>query len=121
VERLWTPLIEASYKLNATRLNLLDLSSLDSIHIAELIRLDPVNCALYYNHCTKVFRKLLQKESSIIGEVVDFFFVTEFQHHGSEHEHALIWIKNAPKFKTNSTQVIEQFVDKYITTNSFIA
>jgi hypothetical protein len=49
----------------------------------------------------------LQKESSIIGEVVDFFFVTEFQHSGSEHEHAFIWIKNAPKFKTHFAKDIE--------------
>jgi hypothetical protein len=32
-----------------------------------------VTCALYYNHFIKAFRKLLQKESSIIGEVVDYF------------------------------------------------
>jgi hypothetical protein len=116
-ERLWTPLIEALYKLNAKQLNLPELNSLDSIHIAELIHSDPVTCALYYNHCTNVFRKFLHKEPSITYEVVDFFFVTEFQHRGSEHEHALIWIKNAPNFKTNSTQDIEKFVDKYITTD----
>jgi hypothetical protein len=117
VERLWTPLIEALYKLNAKQLNLPDFNNLDSTHIAELIRSDPVTCALYYKHCTDAFRKLLQKESSIIGEVVDFFFVTEFQHRGSEHEHALIWIKNAPNFKTHSAKDIEQFMEKYITTN----
>jgi hypothetical protein len=116
-ERLWTPLIEALYKLNAKQLNLPDFNNLDSTHIAELIRSDPVTCALYYKHRTDAFRKLLQKESSIIGEVVDFFFVTEFQHRGSEHEHALIWIKNAPNFKTHSAKDIEQFMEKYITTN----
>jgi hypothetical protein len=88
-------------------LNLRDFTSLDSTHIAELIRSDPVTCALYCKHRTDTFRKLLQKESSIIGEVVDFFFVTEFQHSGSEHEHAFIWIKNAPKFKTHFAKDIE--------------
>jgi hypothetical protein len=112
-KQLWTPLIEALYKLNATRLNLPNLNSLDSIYIAELIRLDLVACTLYYNHRTKAFFKLLQKESFIILEVVDFFFISEFQHRESEREHALIWIKNAPKFKTNYTQEIEQFDDKY--------
>jgi hypothetical protein len=38
VEQLWTPLIEALYKLNKTQLNLPDLNSLDYTHIAELIR-----------------------------------------------------------------------------------
>ena len=78
-ERLWTPLIEALYKLNATRLNLPDFNSLESVHIVELIRSNPMTCALYYNHRTKAFRELLQKESSILGEVLDFF-VTKFQH-----------------------------------------
>jgi hypothetical protein len=72
---------------------------------------------LYYNHRTKAFRELLQKESCILGEVVDFFFVTKFQHRGSEHEHALIWIKNAPKFRVNSKEEIENFVEKYISTD----
>jgi hypothetical protein len=118
---LWTPLIEALYKLNAKRLNLPNFTSLDSTHIAELIRSDPVTCALYYKHRMDAFRKLLQKESSIIGEIVDFFFVTEFQHHGSELEHTLIWIKNVPNFKTHSAKNIEQFFDKYITTNKALS
>ena len=116
-ERLWNPLIEALYKLNATRLNLPNLKDLDSTHIAKLIRCDPVTCALYYNHRTKAFRELLLKEYSFLGEVLDFFFITEFQLRGSAHEHALIWIKNAPVFKLNSRQEIKEFVDQYITTD----
>lgn len=58
-ERLWTPLIEALYKLNAAILNLPDLNCSESIHIAKLIRSDPVTCALYYNQQTKGFRELL--------------------------------------------------------------
>lgn len=116
-ERLWTPLIEALYKLNSKRLNLPPFDSLESIHIAELIRSDPVTCALYYNNRTKAFRDLLIKESSILGEVLDFFFITEFQHRGSEHEHAVIWVKNAPQFRNNSNKEIESFVDKYISSD----
>ena len=85
-------------------MNLPDFISLDSTHIVELIRLDPVTYALYYKHRMDTFHKLLQKGSSIRGEVVDFFFVTKFQHSGSEHEHSFIWIKNAPKFKTDSAK-----------------
>jgi hypothetical protein len=83
-------LIEALYKLNAKQLNLPDFTNLDSTHIAKLISSDTVTCALYYKHRMDAFRKLLQKESSIIGEVVDFFFVTKFQYRGSEYEHAFI-------------------------------
>jgi hypothetical protein len=117
IKQLGLPLIEALYELNAIRLNLLDLNNLDSICIAELIRSNIVICALYYNCLIKAFCKLLKKGSSIISEVVDFFLITKIQNRGSEHEHAFIWIKNAPKFKTSSTQEIEKIVDKYITKN----
>jgi len=92
VERLWTPLIQALFKLNVKHLNLPDFNSLEFIHIAELIRFDLVTCALYYNNRTAAFQKLIKKESSIIGEVVDIFFIKEFHHRGNEHEHAVIWL-----------------------------
>jgi len=110
--RLWTPLIQTLYKLNAKHLNLLDFNFLESTHIAELVRSDPVTCALYYNNRTRAFRKLIKKEISIIGEVVDFFFITDFQHKSSEHDHAVIWIKNAPKYKINSNEEVIAFVDQ---------
>ena len=32
-----------------------------------------------------------------MGKVIDFFFVTEFQARGNEHDHAVIWIKKRSK------------------------
>ena len=94
-----------------------DFFSRESTHIAELIRSDPITCALYYNHRLLEFRKLLIKEASIMGKVIDFFFVTEFQARGNEHDHAVIWIKNVPKFQISSNKEIEDFVDKYISSD----
>ncbi len=53
----------------------------------------------------------------IIGEVLDFFFIVEFQHRGSKHEYEIMWIKNAPKYKINFNEEIITFVDEYITSN----
>jgi hypothetical protein len=60
-KHLWTPLIEALYKLNATQLNLLDLNSLDSNNIAKLIRLDPVTCAIVLQSLYKSFLQITSK------------------------------------------------------------
>jgi hypothetical protein len=46
----------------------------------------------------------------------DFFFVIKFQNHGSEHDQGLLWVANAPNpHGLDSNQIIEFFVDKYIT------
>jgi hypothetical protein len=41
-------------------------------------------------------------------------FVTKFQNHCNEHEHHLLWIKDAPMYGINTNEEIEKFVDKYI-------
>ena len=44
-----------------------------------------------------------------------FFYRVEFQQRGSRHNHALLWIKNAPQFEVDSNDKIVEFVDKYLT------
>ncbi len=51
---------------------------------------------------------------SIFGPLLDFFFVTKFQSHGSQHDHELLWVANAPIYGLDSNNAIENFVDKYI-------
>jgi len=64
-----------------------------------------------------VFCTLFNKDPSIFGQMCDFFFVIEFQNCGSEHEHGLLWIKNAPIYGINTIEEIKIFVDKYISCN----
>lgn len=59
-KRLWTPFLKALYELNAHALKLPNFFSLECTHIALLIRSDSVTCALYYNHLSIEFRKLLE-------------------------------------------------------------
>jgi hypothetical protein len=117
-EKLWEPLIKALHSLHSKRLNMLDnFEDLQPTHIAELICTDPITCARYYDHRTSEFRKLIMKDSTFFGEVQDFFFVTEFQNRGSEHDHGLIWIKNAPIYGINTNVEIEAFIDRYISSD----
>jgi hypothetical protein len=53
------------------------------------------------------------------GKISDYFFVTEFQNRGNEHDHALLWIEGAPVYGADKNSEIKQFVDKYITCNTY--
>jgi hypothetical protein len=54
------------------------------------------------------------KNNSVFGHLLDFFFLIEFQSHGSQHDHGLLWVANAPIYGLDSNNAIENFVDKYI-------
>jgi hypothetical protein len=88
--------------------------------ISELVRMDPVTCARYYDKRMSWFRKLLKKCNSLFGQLEDYFFITEFQSGGYPHDHGLLWIANAPRYGTHSNEEIENFIDKYLTTDRFI-
>jgi len=45
------------------------------------------------------------------------FFVNEFQNHGNEHDHGLLWIKSAPIYGMHTNEKIEKFVDMYISSD----
>jgi len=36
----------------------------------------------------------------------------------SEHDHGLLWVKYGPMYSVNNNEIIEQFVDKYVTCNN---
>jgi hypothetical protein len=91
------PFIKALDTLHAKKLNLPNkIEDLQSINIIELIHNDLITCAIYYDHKTSCFLTLFNKNPSIFGQVCDIFFVIEFQNHGSEQDHGLLWIKDAP-------------------------
>jgi hypothetical protein len=54
------------------------------------------------------------KDNSILGHLLDLFFVTKFLSCGSKHDHGLLWVANAPIYGLDSNNAIENFVDKYI-------
>ena len=68
-------------------------------------------------HRFQALKKLLKTDSSIIGQVQDYYFVIKFQSRGSQHNHGLIWIKSAPTFDEHNDLDIIQFIDQHISTN----
>jgi hypothetical protein len=61
---------------------------------------------------------LICHDETFFGKISDYFFVTEFQNRGNEHDHTLLWIEGAPIYGVDNNSDIEQFVDKYITCNT---
>jgi hypothetical protein len=41
------------------------------------------------------------------GHISNFYFVTEFQNHGNEHNHGLLWIKDAPMYGVHTNEKIK--------------
>jgi hypothetical protein len=52
-------------------------------HIANLIQSNPITCVPYNGHHMKCFRKLRMKDDISLKPLLDTFFVTKFQDHGS--------------------------------------
>jgi hypothetical protein len=66
--------------------------------MVELIRIDPITCVKHHDYKTFCFYKLIAKDQYLFGYIYIFiylfiYFVTEFQNHGNEHDHGLLWIK----------------------------
>ncbi len=49
-----------------------------------------------------------------LGIYIYFKIVIEFQNCESEHNHGLLWIKNAPMYGVHTNEEIEQFIEMYI-------
>jgi hypothetical protein len=60
------------------------------------------------------FCTLCIKDNLIFGHLLNFFFVTKFQSHESQHDHEFLWVANAPIYGLDSNNAIESFADKYI-------
>jgi hypothetical protein len=58
--------------------------------------------------------------NTLFGQVEDIFFVIKFQVRKNEHDHGLLWVKDAPKYGINNNYEIESFVDMYIICNKFL-
>ncbi len=79
-----------------------------------MIHNDLITCARYYDHKTLyVFAHYSTKTHLFLDKCV-IFLVIKFQNSGSEPDHGLLWIKDAPIYGINTNEEIENFVNKYI-------
>ncbi len=60
----------------------------------------------------------MKATNMLFGEF--FFFLIEFQTCGLPYGHGLLWIENVPHFDVSSNEVIENFINKYLTMDETI-
>ena len=77
-----------------------------------------MTCTCYYRHRINALRQLICHDETFFRKISDYFFVTEFQNRGNEHDHTLLWIEGAPVYGADKNSEIKQFVKKYITCNT---
>jgi len=63
---------------------------------------------------------LITKKNELFGQVQDYFFITEFQHRGTEHDHGLLWIQNVSIYQKSLNVDVIGFIDQYLTCDSTI-
>ena len=49
-------------------------------------------------------RQLICHDDKYCGNIKDYFYLTEFKNRGSEHDHGLLWIKDALVYGTNTNE-----------------
>jgi len=89
----------------------------------DLIRNDPVTCVRYFEHRLKCLWEILSAPCGPFQgyELEDKYVRVEFQIRGSPHIHALLWLKNAPKYEKEKPESVERctkFIDKLVSVSS---
>jgi hypothetical protein len=49
----------------------------------------------------------LSQNIIIFLDIFLIFYIIKFQNHGSEHDHGIVWIKNAPIYGVHTNEQIE--------------
>ena len=114
-EHRWSQLVTTLSKLYNNRKNRKHIETIEECDIDYIVRKDTVTCTRDYRHRINAIKRLICQDETFFGKILDYYFVTEFQNRGSEHDHGLLWIEDAPIYGKNNNLEIENFVDKYIT------
>ena len=117
-EHRWKPLVDTLVTLFRNKENKNAIDILEDDDIDYLIRKYPVTCSQYYRHRINAIKRLISQDTTFFGKISNYYFVTKFQNRGTEHEHGLLWIENAPIYGKESNSEIEKFLDNYITCNT---
>ena len=115
VEHRWKPLVDTLITLFRNKASKNDIDTLEYDDIDYLIRKYPVTCRQYYRHKINVVKRMICHDTTFFGKISYYYFITEFQNRGTEHEHGLLWIENALIYGKQRNLEIEKFLDNYIT------
>jgi Helitron helicase-like domain at N-terminus len=122
-ETHWTELLMILKKVvDHKEISEQEAKDMEFMEKARLIRTDPITCALYFDHR---FKELVKTWNSDDGpfksyRIVRHYYRIEFQHRGSPHVHMILWLDDAPQYRTDnpdSNKNIVDFIDSIITTN----
>ena len=69
---------------------------------------------MFYNRVKSFIKDVIRSPANPIGEIVDYYYRTEFQQRGWPHIHMVVWIKHAPILDEDGDDEVIEFVDKYI-------
>ena len=112
----WPEVIQIIARQYGTILTDEQVSNLSWEEKCSWLRRNPVTAARHFQYRLDLFwNDFLKSKAMPIGEVVDFMIRIEFQARGSPHAHTIVWIKDAPKFGTDSVEDVVEFIDKYQT------
>jgi hypothetical protein len=118
-ENHWKPLTNALKHMKENNKPTIE-NDIEEIEVETLIRNDRVTCVRYYKNKINYLRQLISHDYKYYGELKVHFFVTKFQKRGSQHDHALLWIKDAPIYGRNTNVEIKYCVDRYLSCDSRI-
>jgi hypothetical protein len=68
----------------------------------------------------KCFHKLLQSTNILFRQVQNYISLTKLKAWGSEDDHELLWIEDAPICAISSNDEIQPFINIYIACDKFL-
>ena len=82
----------------------------------KIINSNPVTACRMFEERVRLFiRDVLLSSLNPIGNIIDYFYRVEFQSRGWPHIHCLFWIKDAPTFSEEGSNVnFIKMIDNYV-------
>ena len=71
-------------------------------------------------HRISSLHSLIIKNDELFFHVQDYFFITELQSRGTNHDHEFLHIQDAPIYQNSPNADVMDFIDHYLTSNSTI-
>lgn len=62
----------------------------EDCNIDYMIRKNVMTCSNYYRHRINALKQMISQDKTFFGSRVYYYFITEFQTRGSEHEHGFL-------------------------------
>ena len=95
-----------------------EFAGMSHVRKIQLIAGDPVTCARVYSRRIEFFQTWILLCSIVLGNVMDYAGIDEFQARGAPDTHMMLWNKDAPIKKQDNKAEVIAFYDQHVTTAS---